>query len=394
MPVLTSNQMLKKLRLPMLIIFISTLPTILLWLPFLFHLKSLWGIPLPGDGMATVAANYDGPLYLVVAKTFYNGAAIKQNFSFPLPVEYYAAHFPLFPALIKLFSPIFGYLYSMLFATVASGTLASLYFYHFIKEFVGNRYALIATFAFGIFPARWLISHSVGSADPLFVASIIASIYHFRKEQYLKAGIWGAIAQLTKSPAILLFVAYVCYLATRRMKKLVDESFTAWVRSLKITKTIPILLIPLALVLVFFIYGQTYGNFFAYFNSGDNIHLLFPPFQIFNYSAPWVGTFWLEEIIFIYLIGLLALLRLIQKKEHLLAWFVGIFFVTLLFVSHRDLLRYSLPAVPFCFAAFSDIFKNKHFRYTVIFLVIPIYLYSLVFISQNVMPISDWAPLI
>ena len=394
---LTSSQMRNlsaKISLPVLIILMSVIPTLLLWTPFLLHLKSFWGIPLPGDGMATVAANYDGPLYIVVAKTFYSADAIRQSFSFPLPVEYYAAHFPLFPALIRLFSPVFGYLYSMLFITVAAGALASLYFYHFVKEFVGNRYALLATFTFGIFPARWLISHSVGSADPLFVASIIASVYYFRKEKYLKAGIWGLVAQLTKSPAILLFAAYVCYLATRKMKKLVDESFASWVRSLKLAKTLPILLIPVGLIIVFFIYKEAYGNFFAYFNSGDNIHLLFPPFQIFNYSAPWVGTFWLEEIIFIYLIGLLALIKLIQRKEHLLAWFVGIFFVSLLFVSHRDLLRYSLPVIPFCFAAFSDLFKNKQFRYAAVILLIPIYLYSLVFISQNVMPISDWAPLI
>jgi hypothetical protein len=391
---LTSTQMLKTLRMPLLIILISILPTLLLWLPFLLRLESFWGIPLPSDGMATVAANYDGPLYLVVAKTFYNADAIKQSFSFPLPVEYYAAHFPLFPFIIRLFAPVFGYLYSMLFVSVASGALASIYFYYFIKEFAGKKNALFVTFLFGILPARWLISRSVGSADPLFVASIIASIYHFRKGEYLKAGLWGMVAQLTKSPAIILFIAYALHLATRKMRKLIDDSSEAWIRSLKITKTIPLLLIPIALLVVFSIYKGVFGNYFAYFNSGDNIHLLFPPFQIFNYSAPWVGTFWLEEIIFIYLIGLVTLLRLIRKKFYLLAWFTGIFFASLLFVSHRDLLRYSLPIIPFVYVAFSEVFENKEFKYAVWILFVPIYLYSLVFISQNVMPISDWAPLI
>lgn len=373
---------------------ITVIPTLLLWLPFILHVESFYGIPLPRDGMATVAANYDGPLYLVVAKTFYNADAIKQNFSFPLPTEYYAAHFPLFPILIKIFSPIFGYLYSMLIVTIASSVIAALYFYSFIKEFVGKKNALFVTFAFSIFPARWLISRSVGSADPLFVASILASVYHFRKEQYLKAGLWGAVAQLTKSPAILLFIAYALHLATRKMRTLVTGTFSIWVKSLYIKKAFPLIFMPLALIAVFLVYKESFGNFFAYFNSGDNIHLLFPPFQIFNFSQPWVGTFWLEEVIFIYLIGALALHRLVQKKEYLLSWVVGIFFISLLFVSHRDILRYSLPILPFIYVAFSDITVKREFKYAIALLLLPIYLYSLVFISQNVMPISDWGPLI
>jgi hypothetical protein len=178
------------------------------------------------------------------------------------------------------------------------------------------------------------------------------------------------------------------------MKKIVLESVPAWIKTLEIKKTLPLILIPLSLVGVFFVFQKTMGNFYAYFNSGDNIHLFFPPFQIFNYNQPWVGTFWLEEIIFLYLFGAMGLLRLIRDKEYALAWFVGIFFASLLFVSHRDLLRYALPIIPFIFAAFSKVLVSKEFKYAFILLIIPIYLFSLAFISQNVMPISDWAPLL
>lgn len=134
------------------------------------------------------------------------------------------------------------------------------------------------------------------------------------------------------------------------------------------------------------------GDFWAYFRSGDNIHLFFPPFQIFNYSAPWVGTFWLEEIIFIYLFGILGLIKLIKQKAGILVWYVGIFFVSTLFVSHRDLMRYSLPLVPFLFVAFNEAITKKEFKIAFVFIVIPIYLFSLAYISQNVMPISNWSP--
>lgn len=371
---------------------ITFIPTILIWIPFILNLKSFWSIPLPQQGMGTIVANYDGPLYIVVAKSLYNLDFIKLNYSFPLPVEYYAAHFPLFPFLIRGLSPLLGYPYSMLTITLISSFLAIFYFYLFIEEFVGKKQVLWATLVLAIFPARWLISRSVGSADPLFVATILASIYHFRKKEYLPAGLWGVAAQLTKSPGILLFAAYAIVIAIPQLKKLLGGAVGKWFESLHLKKTYPIFLIPLGLLGVFFLYSKTFGDFFAYFKSGDNIHLFFPPFQVFDYSQPWVGTFWLENVIFVYLIGAVGLARLIKKGEKVLYWFVGIFFVSLLFVSHRDVIRYSLPIVPFLYAAYSDLVVKKEFKWAMALIAIPIFLFSLTFISQNVMPIPDWAP--
>ncbi len=376
------------------ILVISILPTLFLWIPFFFRLQSVWGIPIPQNGMGTIVANYDGPLYLVVAKTLYNPDLLG-NFEFGLPSSYYAAHFPLFPSLIRVFSSIFGFPYSMLFVTAVSSILAVYFFSQFIKDFVDKKHVLWITLVFAVFPARWLIVRSVGSAEPLFSAAIIASLYYFRKEKYFWAGIWGAIAQLTKSPAILLFLAYFLSLTLPRIKAAATINSPRLAISFGlIKKYLLISLIPLALAGVFFLYKVRMSDFFAYFHSGDNIHLFFPPFQIFNYSQPWVGTFWLEEVIFVYLFGLLGLIKLIRMKENYLAWFVGLFFVSTLFVSHRDIIRYSLPMVPFLFAAFSETITKKEFKLAMCILIIPVYLFSLAYISQNVMPISDWGPLL
>lgn len=376
----------------LVIIAFTLIPTILIWLPFFLRLESFWKIPLPQAGMATIVSNYDGPLFLVVAKTFYNQLLIKQNYSFPLPTEYYSAHFPLFPILIKPFAAFLGFPYAMLFITLASSITAIYFFHKFISRYVKGKNALWLTFVFSILPARWLIVRSVGSAEPLFIASIIASIYYFQNKKYIKAGIWGVVSQLTKSPGILLFIAYFAYLTFPHLKRIATIPFKRWVKLLHFEKYWPIFLIPLSLLGVFTLYQFTFNDFLAYFNSGDNIHLFFPPFQIFNYSAPWVGTFWLEEIIFVYLFGLLGLLKLKEKGESLLAWFVGVFFVSIIFVSHRDLIRYSLPIVPFLLAAFAETIVKKEFITIIAIIIIPIYLFSLAYISQNVMPISDWAP--
>lgn len=350
---------------------LSLIPTLLIWLPFLLRIPNFWHIPLKTDGLAVIAANYDGPLYITAAKTLYNPEAINANYESSLSEEYYTAHFPLFPILIRVISMVTNSIYAMLIATLVTSFLA-IYFFHKLTN------SLFLTFIFAIFPARWLIVRSVGSADPLFVASVIASLYFFTNKKYFWAGIWGAIAQATKSPAILLFISYVIYI------------FWKDIRNYR--KYLPIFLIPLSLVLIFsFYYFQT-GDFFAYFKSGDNIHLFFPPLQIFNYSASWVGTFWLEEIIFVYLLGAIGVVRLFIQKKYEIGIFSAVFFTSLLFVSHRDLIRYALPIVPFLLISFSEVLMKKEFKIALGIVIIPIYLFSIAFISQNVMPISNWAP--
>lgn len=384
----------KTLKLALLLAAIAILPTIVVWVPFLTRMNEVIGVPLPSGGMQTIASNFDGPLYIVIAKSFYSLEYIRQNFSFPLPLEYYAAHFPLYPILIRLFALQIGFPWGMLMATLLGSLLSTYYFYLFINKYVSKDNAIWLTVLFSLLPARWLIVRSVGSPEPIFVAAILASIYHFNKKEYWLAGIWGALAQLTKSPAILLFIAYVCALIFNRLKELAtNHDAVKWVKTLEY-KAYPILLVPLSLLALFYVYSLQFGDFFAYFNSGDNIHLFFPPFQIFNYSQPWVSTHWLEEIIFIYMIGILGVIKLIQKKQTTLAWFTGVFFVTVLFVSHRDLLRYSLPVLPFLYVAFSDVLTSKEFKIIMIVLIVPIYLFSFAFIANNAMPIADWGPLL
>lgn len=375
-----------------IILAFALIPTVLIWLPFFLRIGSLWHVRIPQSGLAAVVSNYDGPLYLIVAKTLYNKEMIKTNFQFPLATEYYPAHFPLFPVLIRTFALLTNYPYSMIFVTVMSSVIAIYFFHLLISKYVSKKDALFLTFLFSIFPARWLIVRSVGSPDPLFVGAIIASLYYLKEKKYWAAGIWGAVAQLTKSPGILLFVSYFIFFLLPIFKSKLSLTTTKILESFNLKKTYPLLLIPLSLLLVFTFYWYAQGDFLAYFHSGDNIHLTFPPFQIFDYTAPWVGTFWLEEIIFIFLIGAMGVIKLFNKNEMELATFSGVFFLLTLFVAHRDLMRYFLPVVPFLFVAFSDTLIKREFKIAFYVIIIPIYLFSLAFISQNVMPISNWAP--
>lgn len=382
----------KKWREIVIITLISLFSTFLIWLPFFLRLTSFWKISLPAEGMATIMKNFDGLYYIVIAKSLYNPRVISSLFSFDLPAIYYAAHFPLYPLLIKLGGFFLNHLWSMLSITLLASVLAAVAFYFFLKEFKLSKEPLWLTTLFLLFPARWLIVRSVGSPEPLFILWLLTSFYFFKKKNYWLAGIFGGSAQLTKPPGILLFVAYAIYLLWKNWKELRKAWFTRLTRLTRLT--CPLLLIPLTLIGISIYYHYVYGDFFAYFHSGDNIHLFWPPLQVFNATAAWVGTFWLEEVIYVYLLGILGVVLLFKQKRYDLGIFAAVFFYTTLFISHRDISRYSLPMWPFLLIAFEKFLVKREFKIAFAVILLPIFLYAINFIAGNTLAIADWAPLL
>jgi len=175
--------------------------TLLIWLHFSFQ----------SGGMLKVFANYDGPNYIVVAKTLYKKDLIRQNFSLPLPLEYYPAHFPGYPFLIKIFDFFLPGPWAMLVSTLIATVFASIIFYLFLKKFNLSSRPFWLTIIFLFLPARFLVVRTVGSPEPLFIFSILASFYFFRLKKWWLAGIFGALAQITKSPGILCLLLFLLF---------------------------------------------------------------------------------------------------------------------------------------------------------------------------------------
>lgn len=374
-----------------LISLFSLLSTFLVWLPFFLRLTSFWKIPLAGEGMATVMKNFDGLYYVVVAKSFYRSEIIENLFSFPLPGIYYTAHFPVYPILIKFFSHAFGYLWGMLSVTLVSSVLAAAVFYFFLKEFKYSKQAFWLTLVFLFLPARWLVVRSVGSPEPLFILFILTSFYFFKKKNYWLAGLFGALTQLTKPPGILLFAGYAAFLLFENWAELRKNLGLTLINLFK--KTYPLLLIPFSLLGLFVFYRFVYGDFWAYFHSGENIHPIFwPPFQVFNLSTRWVGTFWLEDIIYTFLLGILGVILLFKQKRFDLGFFSAVFLIATSFVAHRDLSRYILPIVPFLLIAFEPFLIKKEFKIAFWIIILPIFIYTINFIAGNTSPLADWKP--
>lgn len=371
----------------LIIVFLTIVSTSILWLPFILKLKSVNGIKIEKPGFETVLKQYDGPLYIIPAKTFYDPQKMTTKddafiLSLPLSPKYFAAHLPLYPSTIRLLSAVFNYPKAMILSTLLASVFFFCFFYYFVKKLKLTNYPLLLILAIMFITPRFLVVRSTGSPEPLFMLLILLSVYFFIKKKYLPAGIFGALATITKSPGILLFIIYLLFFIEQylKTKKLKIEWF--W-----------IVLIPSGFLLVFLLYFKQYGDFWAYFHSGDNIHLVFPPFSVFNFQTKWVGTAWLEEIIFIIFFYLMAIFKLYQKRElKPIFYFMLVFFLAIISVQHRDISRYSLPILPFGLVAFEEFFTSKKFIAVLILLLPAIYFYAWNFMLYNVVPIADWKP--
>jgi len=356
--------------------------TSVIWIPHFLALPNFWGLNFK-EGFNTIYRNFDGLEYVVIAKTFYHPLAIS---ALPqsLPANYYAAHFPGYSALILLFAPLIGFLKSMIFVSLLFTILSCLTFYFLVKDFKLTSNPLFLSFLFLILPARWVIVHSVGSAEPVFAFFILMSLYFFLKyEQMHKYSylilsvIFGVFSQLTRPPGILLATALMLYALWIGYKK---HSIT------HIFSYFPLLLVPLTLIGIFYLYSQSYGDFWAYFHSGDNIHLTFPPFQVFNKDQFWVGEIWLEDIIYVFILGFLGGLLLIKQKLLPLAFFVLVYLSASTLIAHRDISRYTLPIFPFLIIAFEKILVSKEFKIILPIILLAIYLYTQNFLLANTAP--------
>lgn len=376
----------------LLIAVLVIVSTFLVWLPHLLSLPNFWGLNF-SNGFSTIYRNFDGLEYVIIAKTYYDPNLIAQ-LPQSLPANYFASHFPGYSILITLFAPLLGFLKSMLFVSVISTILSVWAFYFLVRNFKLTQHPLLLSVIFLILPARWLIVHSVGSSEPLFIFLIIAAIYFVMKfEQAGKllhiilAGVFGLFAQITRPPGILIFISLMLYIHWKFYLQTKVVNFKkAWLDHLKY---FPLILIPLGLLGIFYLYSINYGDFWAYFKSGDNIHLTFPPFQVFNKSQFWVGDIWLEDIVYIFILGFLGGVILWRKKLYPLSFFVLTYMIASTLIAHRDISRYLLPITPFILIAFEKILTSKEFKIILPIISLAIYLYVQNFILQNTAPIPN-----
>ena len=355
--------------------------SVIFWFIFYFNIPGKIGFN--NVSLETVFFNYDGPNYMVISKCGYNKNCIGPNFSLPQQLEYYPAHLPGYPILINFVSNFVSTPKAMLLVTLFGSIFLTLILFEFLKLFIKEKIAYWLSILFLFFPARLFVLRQIGAPETWFLASIIASIFYFKKGKYLVAALFAALAQTLKTPGILLFASYGIMAIYELIK---NKNFITVFK-----KYFWFILTPITIFAIFSLYCLQTGDFFAYFNSGDNFHLNQLPYLVFISTKSWINTIWLEDIIYIYLIAIYGVYLLFKKyKFDIITVFPAVFTLATLFVAHRDISRYIAPVYPFLLLAFAKFLNKKSLKIIFIILIPAILLYAINFVAGNVAPIADW----
>ena len=170
-------------------------------------------------------ANFDGIHYLEIARKGYG--------------LYQQAFFPLYPSLIRLLTFCFGRrdLLAGLSISWIFLVLALFFFYKLVKLEGKDELARRAIFYLLIFPTAFFFS--MVYSESLFLFLVLASFYFARLKRWWLAGVLGGLASATRLPGIFLLPALS---VEWWQQKEVGQG------RLKISKLLPLLLIPLGLL--------------------------------------------------------------------------------------------------------------------------------------------------
>lgn len=325
------------LRIPLLLLLASVGSSILVYLPYRHNTQPLY-------------AFWDGPSYMIIAHDFYQVRAGNPLASDSTKPPFYASHLPGYPMLVRILA-FAGYDHALLLATLLSTGVATWYFYKLASEVWNCRRPGFLTLVFLFVPPRWLLYHSVGASDPLFLAAVLASLYFFERGRLGRASMAAAVASATRFVGLLIIPAY------------------AWIlyrRGVPLRKWLWLALIPIAPALYAWSFIQRYGEVFGAVDR--NLELLATPLPFSHLGRlinSWPGTE-AEFYLLLSFLSLWGIVRLRKFQPTFVYCLVQFAFVSLL---SGDTFRYSFAFLPFALVlGFEDLISTAPFRWLFPFL--------------------------
>jgi hypothetical protein len=333
-------------------------------------------------GLASIYRAWDGPSYVIAAKSLYvpsravsynsiQSPEIRADFTF-LP-----AHFPGYPLLIRTFS-FLGYYQAMIILALAGGYVTICLLYMYLRH-LSVAHPLAVVLPALLLPPRWFILSHTGSSEPWFIAFVLASLYAYERGWFARSALMGAVALLFRAQGTLLGCAYFVLMGielveTRDLRQILKKY--SWY-----------LLIPATLLAIFWFYQRQTGDFWAFFRAMALYHHLIPRlFPSFTSGVPSVETFWLEASVFDYVIYLAAIFRLFSLRRRPLATFGLVYYLPLIFLQHTDMSRYAVPLMPLVFIAFAEILAAPAWTWASLLTSPAIFAYATNFILNNRAP--------
>jgi len=359
------------------IVAVSFLSSFVLVLFYFYFRPTNLETHLPHGFNEVLERNYDGPLYVVIAKVGYEPKGLKEiNFN-GLKPDYYPSHFPLYPLLIRLSALItHDYFRSMIALNWIFSAASAIVFYLILKE-KGVAKPVWISIIYLFLPPRWLAVRSVGASEGVFIFLLMTLALLLLKKRFLAVSIVGALLILARPPGILFFPPLlILAIVSRWPKKHILSLFS----------------MPAALLALFGYYATKFGDplIFIHNSSGTNSLLKLLPFgNLLGYVGPIP-----EGLIYLYVVYAIGLYLLWQQKEKLFFALSSLYFLSTLFIKVDDAWRELIPISGFVLIyAYRKLYLHKYFPVLFIGILLMIYIYTTDLLPKRIFHYVDYAKL-
>lgn len=290
----------------------------------------------------TAWANFDGGHYLKIAESGYG--------------IYQEAFFPLFPAFINVVSSIFGIslLASALLIVHVSLFICLVLLWKIVTIDFSERIVKYTIVFFLLFPTSFFFVSVY--TESLFFALILGAFYAARREQWLLAGLLGALASATRFVGIFIFPALIIEFFLKNRINLIRYNLKEVAK-----EVLGLFLIPLGLIAYMFYLNNKVGDSLAFIHaqsafganrtSGEIILL---PQVIYRYMNIFLNlplsnyNFWIALLEIVSFFSVFSILMFGFKKVRLSYTLFSLLAITLptLTGTFSSMPRYVLAAFP------------------------------------------------
>lgn len=154
---------------------------------------------------------WDAPHYIDIAQHGYVSSG---------PSRFYLVFYPLFPALTHVFALVLvNYVVAAFAVSALASVAAGLLLYHLVRLDSSDSLARGAVWFLFIFPTSYFLH--IGYTESLFLALTLGSFLAARKQNWMAAGLVGALASFTRVNGLFLIpaLAVEAYLQYRQSRR-------------------------------------------------------------------------------------------------------------------------------------------------------------------------------
>ena len=183
----------------------------------LFGLAAQLLVWLPFAGRSDVLVrHFDGPNYLVVAKTLYRPTAVNPMPGYIGSPSYFAVHLPAYPLAVRALVPLAGWPNALLLATALFGMASAVAFVLWISDAVPDAPWLPLLLVFLLLPPRSFLYRALGATEAPMAFFVLVALWARGREKTGLAVAAAGLASVCRINGVLLVGLLALELLHRR----------------------------------------------------------------------------------------------------------------------------------------------------------------------------------